>query len=384
MQWVARREAMYSILIVDDDPVSQLMLKRILSQQGYRVETAENGQAGIEKAQALLPALIICDWMMPIVNGLDVCRFVKSHTQLCTSFFVLLTSRTDLDDRIEGLNAGADEFLAKPINMNELKARVRAGLRLHQLNQDLQTQKQALETELAEAAGYVRSLLPPPMLTPLQVESVFLPSHQLGGDCFDYFWLKDETLAIYLLDVSGHGLGAALPSVSILNLLRSQSLQGVDYSEPAEVLTALNQAFQMTNHDNKYFTIWYGVYNLSTLSLTYASAGHPPALLWTAHDSRCQRLKTQGFPIGFFPDAEYISSHCQIQPGSVLYVLSDGVYEIYQPEGTVWGLNAFEALLENAPACHDQSLGKILESIQSSANVSAFMDDLSMLKVKFP
>jgi phosphoserine phosphatase RsbU/P len=210
---------MYSILIVDDDPVSQLMLKRILSQQGYHVEMAENGQEGIQKVQDILPALIICDWMMPVVNGLEVCRFVKSHPQLCTSFFVLLTSRTDLEDRIEGLNAGADEFLAKPINMNELKARVRAGLRLHQLNQDLQAQKQALETELAEAASYVRSLLPPPMLAPLSIESLFLPSHQLGGDCFDYFWVNNQTLAIYLLDVSGHGLGAALPSVSILNLL---------------------------------------------------------------------------------------------------------------------------------------------------------------------
>lgn len=375
--------SMYSILIVDDDPVSQLMLKRILGQQGYRVEIAQNGQEGIQKAQDFQPALIICDWMMPIMDGLDVCRFIKTHPQLCTSFFILLTSRTDLDDRIEGLNAGADEFLAKPINMNELKARVRAGLRLHQLNQDLQAQKQALENELAEAVSYVRSLLPAPMQNPLHIESIFLPSRQLGGDCFDYFWLTPETLVIYLLDVSGHGLGAALPSVSVLNLLRSQSLQGVNYAEPAEVLMALNQAFQMSNHDNKYFTIWYGVYHLSTQTLTYASAGHPPALLWT-QGSHCQHLKTPGFPVGLFSEGDYTSRQCQIPSCSLMYVMSDGVYEISQADGGIWGLDAFETLLQDNFAYSNQPLSQILSSIQSSANATAFMDDFSLLKIQFP
>jgi phosphoserine phosphatase RsbU/P len=376
--------AMYSILVVDDDPVSQMMLKRILGQQGYRVEIAHDGQEGIQKAQDMKPALIICDWMMPIMNGLEVCRFIKTHPQLCTCFCILLTSRTDLDDRIEGLNAGADEFLAKPINMNELKARVRAGLRLHQLNQDLQAQKQALENELAEAVSYVRSLLPPPMLAPLHIESLFLPSRQLGGDCFDYFWLTPDALAIYLLDVSGHGLGAALPSVSVLNLLRSQSLQGVDYTEPAEVLTALNQGFQMSNHDNKYFTIWYGVYHLPTQTLTYASAGHPPALLWTEQGSHCRHLKTPGFPVGLFSEGDYTSRQWKIPSGSLLYVLSDGVYEISQPDGNIWGLESFEALLQDNLAYDDQPLPQILNRIQSSTNATAFIDDFSILKIRFP
>ena len=95
------------------------MLRRILEQQGYTVDTAKDGQEGIQKAAAMQPALIICDWLMPITDGLEVCRFVKSSEKLCTTFFVLLTSRVDLEDRIEGLNAGADEFLAKPINPNE-------------------------------------------------------------------------------------------------------------------------------------------------------------------------------------------------------------------------------------------------------------------------
>jgi phosphoserine phosphatase RsbU/P len=373
---------MYSILIIDDDPITKLMLRRILEQQGYTVDTAQDGQEGIQKAVAMQPALIICDWLMPITDGLEVCRFVKSSAKLCTTFFVLLTSRVDLEDRIEGLNAGADEFLAKPIDMNELKARVRAGLRLHQLNQDLQAQKQVLEAELAEAASYVRSILPAPMQTPFQIESLFLPSRQLGGDCFDYFWLNPETLVIYLLDVSGHGLGAALPSVSILNLLRSQSLSGVNYDEPAEVLAALNRGFQMSQHSDKYFTMWYGVYHRSTQTLKFASAGHPPALLWSP-SNQGQELKTPGFPIGLFPDATYSSKTCTILPQSTLYLFSDGIYEVHQPDGEIWGLRSLQLLIENNPNHPKSTLSELMQAILRHSKCEGFLDDFSLIKVQF-
>ncbi len=373
---------MYSILIIDDDPVTKLMLRRVLEQQNYVVETAQDGQEGIRKAETIQPALIICDWLMPITHGLEVCRAVKSNPNLCTTFFILLTSKIEVNDRIQGLNAGADEFLAKPIDVNELKARVRAGLRLHQLHQDLQAQKQALENELAEAASYVRSILPTPMLSPLQIETLFLPSRQLGGDCFDYFWINPDTLIIYLLDVSGHGLGAALPSVYILNLLRSQQVAGVNYENPAEVLAALNQAFQMSSQGDKYFTIWYGVYHLPRQTLTFASAGHPPALLWN-QANECKLLKTQGFPIGLFPDAEYVNAQAEISSGSILYLLSDGVYEVYQSSGLIWGLTSLQDLLLQRPSYHHQPLLDLLKGIQTDTHCETFMDDFSLIKVRF-
>jgi phosphoserine phosphatase RsbU/P len=346
------------------------------------VETAQDGQEGIRKATELLPALIICDWLMPLTHGLEVCRFIKKHPKLCTTFFILLTSKVDLADRIEGLNAGADEFLAKPIDMSELKARVRAGLRLHQLNQDLQAQKQVLETELAEAASYVRSILPTPIQTPLHIESLFLPSRQLGGDCFDYFWLDADTLVLYLLDVAGHGLGAALPSVSILNLLRSQSMAGVDYKQPSEVLDALNRVFQMSNHGDRYFTIWYGVYHRAAKYLSFVSGGHPPALLWTPHN-QCQMLKTGGFPIGLFPDETYTSAECEITDNSILYLFSDGIYEVPQLEGEIWGLQAFHMFLCEQPIHQNWALTELLHSVQQCVKAEAFADDVSLIKVDF-
>lgn len=270
---------MFQILVIDDDLTVQLTLTRILKKQGYEVLTASDGEAGIAQAQQFHPALIICDWLMPRLNGLEVCHRIKSDPTLSTTFFILLTSLGAVADRVKGLDAGADDFIAKPIEQNELKARVRAGLRLHQWSHDLQTQKQILQTELAEAAEYVRSLLPPPMTEPFTISSLFIPSQRLGGDCFDYYWLDPDYLAIYLLDTAGHGLGAALPSVSVLNLLRSRAIKSLNYYQPSDVLSALNDIFQITYQNNKYFTIWYGVYNRLNRQLIYASAGHPPAVL---------------------------------------------------------------------------------------------------------
>ena len=225
---------MFKILIIDDDPIIRAALKKTLQNQGYDTTIASNGEEGIKQAILIRPALIICDWMMTNLDGLEVCRRIKSQPELATTFFILLTAKGEVEDRVEGLDAGADEFLSKPLEMNELKARVRAGLRIHQLNQDLRVQKQALEalnqnlcSELAEAADYVRSLLPAPLVGNINTQALFVPSAQLGGDCFDHYWLDDDHLAIYLLDVSGHGVGSALLSVSVLNILQHSKILAI-------------------------------------------------------------------------------------------------------------------------------------------------------------
>ncbi|NEO26199.1 MAG: response regulator, partial [Kamptonema sp. SIO4C4] len=216
---------MVRILVIDDDPPIQLLLKRTLATQDYEVFVASDGVEGLKQAKELIPAMVICDWVMPRMNGIELCRHIKQLPELSTTFFILLTSKKTIDDRVEGLDAGADDFLCKPIDPVELQARVRAGLRLHQLSSDLQHQKQLLEAELAEAAEYVCSILPEPIAHPsVTIDTRFIPSSQLGGDSFDYYWLDEEHLVLYLLDVSGHGLRAALPSLSVINLLRSRAL----------------------------------------------------------------------------------------------------------------------------------------------------------------
>lgn len=378
---------MNQILIIDDDPAIQMLLKRTLHSQGYEVTVATDGEQGLAQAKQLRPAMVICDWNMPRMTGLEVCRQVKTTPDLSTTIFILLTSRTSLEDRVEGLDAGADDFLSKPIEMAELNARVRAGLRLHELSYDLQLQKQLLEAELAEAAEYVSSILPDRMTEPpVTIDSCFIPSRQLGGDGFDYYWLDAEHLAIYLLDASGHGLRAALPTLSVLNLLRSRALPKINYYQPSDVLRGLNETFQMTQRNDKYFTIWYGVYNRTKRQLVYASAGHPPAVLISGTPNsfiRVKRLKTMGLPVGMFPDADYVDEVCEVAEASTLYIFSDGSYEIAQPDGSIWGLDPFVKLLADCKTNGNCNLERVLHSIQAVNPKDYFDDDLSLLEINF-
>jgi sigma-B regulation protein RsbU (phosphoserine phosphatase) len=377
---------MFQILVIDDDTAVQELLRRTLKKQGYEVTVASNGEDGVAQAQKLRPALIICDWIMPRLTGIDVCRRVKADPELSTTQFFLLTSLGSIADRVKGLDAGADDFISKPIELNELQARVRAGLRLHQLSRDLKIAKQSLEAELAEAAEYVQSLLPDPMTEPITIEAKFIPSRQLGGDCFDYNWLDADYLAIYLLDVAGHGLRAALPSVAVLNLLRSRALPNIDYYKPSDVLRSLNTTFQMSYQNDKYFTIWYGVYNRISRQLVYASAGHPPAVLISqspASTAKIQRLKTPGMPVGMFPDAPYVDNCCDVEDLSTLYIFSDGVYEIHQPDGNIWGLDPFIDLLAAYNGASADQLELVLNYIQNLNAKAVFDDDWSLLKVNF-
>lgn len=392
---------MLKILIVDDDPIVRVVLKRALQSQGYDATVASNGEEGIIQAKRVRPALIICDWVMPQLDGLEVCRRLKSEPELATTFFILLSARgIEVEDRVRGLDAGADEFLSKPLEMNELKARVRAGLRLYQLNQDLQAhssalealnqklqnQKQILEAELSEAVSYVRSLLPSPLVGTVTTEALFVPSAQLGGDCFDYYWLDHDNLAIYLLDVSGHGVGSALLSISVLNVLRTQSLPNTDFYQPQKVLKALNHAFQMVDHGEKYFTIWYGVYNQIKRQLIYASAGHPPAVLLSSPSMTSTLVKKLGFqslPIGLLPEANFNEDLIEIKDSSSLYVFSDGAYEIQQPDGNILGLDAFIELLADCSRVDNRALEQVLFDITNLSDKETFEDDLSLLKVNF-
>lgn len=378
---------MNQILIIDDDPAIQILLKRTLHKQGYEVSVASNGEDGLAQARKLRPGLVLCDWNMPGMTGLEVCRQVKATAELSTTMFVLLTARIALEDRVQGLDAGADDFLSKPIEMPELEARVRSNLRLHEANRELQEQKQLLEAELAEAAEYVSSILPDRMTEPpVTIDARFLPSRQLGGDGFDYYWLDSEHLAIYLIDASGHGLRAALPTLSVLNLLRARTLPQINYYQPSDVLRGLNETFQMTEKNDKYFTIWYGVYNRVKRQLVYASGGHPPGILLSGSPAsyvQVKRLQTRGLPVGMFPNAPYLDECCEVTEASTLYIFSDGIYEINQPDGSIWGLDPFVDLLANCRNRSVSNLDPVLHALKSVNPKDYFDDDVSLLEINF-
>lgn len=374
---------MADILVIEHDPITEHFLVHTLKQQGYSVTTAKTGQDGLAQAKTLKPAVIICDWNIPgSVDGLTICKTVKQSAELSTTFFLLLTARHSIADRVRGLDSGADDLLSKPVDVNELRARVRAGLRLHQLARDLRQQKQQLEDELAEAEAYVRSLLPHNQQGRVPIEARFLPSQQLGGDCYDYYWLDPDYLAIYLLDVSGHGLGSALLSTSVLNVLRAQSLPDVNFYRPEKVLKALNETFQMSDQNQKYFTIWYGVFNCANRQLLYASAGHPPAILVSqaGTETAVTRLRTPGMPVGMMPEARYRWQRCEVPPNSTLYLFSDGLYEVLQDNQEYIGLDTFIDFL--VAAKQQKTVDDILQTVDQRRCPNSVTDDMSLLAIR--
>ncbi len=151
---------MSKILVVEDDRVTRLFLKRDLEREGYDVTVAENGAEGLQLAKKLQPGVIISDWIMPIVDGMEVCRRVKADEILRSAFFILLTSQESVDHRVQGLDAGADEFLAKPIDPNELLARVRVGLRQYELIQQLKRTNEQLNCEREKSERLLLHILP--------------------------------------------------------------------------------------------------------------------------------------------------------------------------------------------------------------------------------
>lgn len=247
-----------------------------------------------------------------------------------------------------------------------------------------------LSGELEAAAEYVRRLLPEPKASgPLCCDWRYVPSSSLGGDAFGYHRLDDDHFAIYLNDVSGHGVGAALLSVSVMNVLRSQMLQDTDFRKPGQVLAALNNAFPMDRHNNMFFTMWYGVWRESDRQLTYAGGGHPPALLLGKHHS--QRLFTHNMLLGCVPGQVYETKSVTVAPGERLLVFSDGVYEVELSDGRMWTFDEFETFVTgeeghaNAPVrlTPRPSLDALMRHTQHIAGREGWEDDFSILEVRF-
>ena len=241
-----------------------------------------------------------------------------------------------------------------------------------------------LSRDLLRASNYVRSMLPPPLQSgPVRAEWSFVPSAQLGGDAFGYYWLDSETFVIYLMDVSGHGVGAAMHSVTVMNVLRQRALPDVDFTMPAQVLSSLNRRFQMDSHDGMYFTMWYGVYRLSERTLAFSAAGHHPAYLVHPDRSASDALGVSSLMIGVMPDDVYEVQTATIPPGSAFYLFSDGVFEVAMKDGRMWTLPEFLPLLLRPPEADVSEPERLSRAVRAIARPGLLDDDFSLVAFRF-
>jgi len=381
-----------TLLIVDDDESNRDMLSRRLRRVGYTVQIAANGAEAFRLLSANPFDLVLLDLIMSGLDGYQLLLKIKSDLALREIPVIMLSALDQEAGIARCIEAGAEDYISKPFSPAFLRARIEASLekkrlrdKERQTHSALLTSEKRLVAELVEAAAYIRSLLPPPLTDRVKVQWCFQPSAELGGDAFGYHWLANGRLAIYLLDVSGHGMGAALLSVSVLNVIRAESLAGADFSNPASVLGHLNRVFQMDRHNNLIFSIWYGVFDPAARQLTYASGGHPPALLIEpvgGSTLRSRKLSTGGRLLGLDPATEFHSGFCNVLRGSTLYVFSDGAYEISGPDGRTRQLSDLIQQLQQPAAPGICKLDALVTWARSIHGKNALEDDLSLMELE--
>jgi len=380
------------ILVVDDNEMNRDILIRHLERQGHHVTASETGAQALRVLTEETFDLVLLDILMPGLDGYQVLEKMKADSVLRDIPVIMISALDETDSVVQCIALGAEDYLPKSFDPILLKARIGACLskkHYRDLEQKhvkalLETQRQ-LERELAEAADYVKDLLPKPTTSgAFGADWIFQPSAKLGGDCFDYHWVEPGKLAVFLLDVSGHGIGAALLSVSVMNVLRSQGLPHTDFTDPAAVLGALNRQFQMESQNNLYFTIWYGVWTPATGELRFACAGAPPALLLPPGATSLTELGTPDMIVGVDVEYTYENRSVTVVPGSRLYLFSDGVYEVRKASGKMMAFREFtDHLAHRARAAEDSTVQAMLREIQGLSGSDHFDDDFSLLEITF-
>ncbi len=380
-----------TVLVVDDEPTTRMVLTARLKRLGYRVIQAGDGKSGLEALRRERPDLTILDWMMPELDGPSFCEQVRQDPELLTSQILMMTSHDRPEQIAEGLARGADDFLSKAASKYEITARVQSGMRaatlirrLEDATEEIRRKQEVLERELQSAARYVESLLPAPgiLLPGVQMVHAYHPSLGLGGDLFNVVSWDDGVLGLYLLDASGHGVSAALRSASLATFLRrGHLLRHVGSTDPGAILTEANKQFPLTD-DGNYFTIVFARLDVRARTLSYATAGHNGAFLqrssgefyWMAHPN---------LPLGFDGSTIYATTELTITPGDRLYLLSDGLYEVPDSNGELWGQDRLEQAVRTVGRrpLTDVVSDAIAEAVRWQGH-DQFPDDVALMAVE--
>jgi len=381
------------VFLVDDQAIVGEQVRRMLApEQDIQFIHCQDPAKALTLAAEFNPTVILQDLVMPEIDGMTLVRFFRGHSALKEVPLIVLSTKEEPKTKADAFAAGANDYLVKLPDRLELVARIRYHskgyinlLERNEAYDALKASQEKLAEELAIAADYVMSILPAPMDEKgLRTEWKYIPSARLGGDSFGYHWVDADHLAIYLLDVCDHGVGPALLSVSAINVLRSQSLPQVDFLEPAAVLAAMNETFQMEKNNDLYFTMWYGVYDAKTATLRYSSGGHPPSLLIS--EGAVKQLKTPGMIVGGMPDMIYTTAETSVPKGASLFVFSDGVYEVSRKDGTMWTLEGLtEFLIERCAALGDESgvIDELHRYVFAMHDAEYLEDDFSMMRLMF-
>ena len=381
------------VLIVDDSIDNRRLLVRTLQKGGYELAEAADGKEALARTREFFPDLILLDIVMPELDGFQVCAALKSDPLTADIPVIFLSAKTETQDKIKGLETGGVDYITKPFDRGEVLARVRTQLKLRSLMKEILDKQKHLDEDLKAAAAIQACLLPqrPPELDRLTLAWKFVPCDLTGGDIFNVLHLDEDHLAFYMVDVSGHGVPAAMITVSVSQMLQPQGgcvkkkIDVPPYYEiasPLEVMQALDREYPFERF-NKYFTIVYLIVDLSRGSVVYSSAGHPAPLLLHG-DGRVDLLEKGGTIIGLNGLVPFEEEEIQLLPGDKIFLFTDGLLEFENYQGEAFGLLRVRTVLRQVAS---QPISRILdtayESIRTFGGNSPVLDDMTLLGFEY-
>ncbi len=392
-----------TILVVDDSRAQRRMLASSLQRWGYEVVEAGCGDEALAILADRPIGIVLSDWMMPGMDGPELCRAYREVRRDQYGYFILLTSKTGKEDVARGLDVGADDFLSKPVSPSELRARIAAGERILAMaqelmdkNEKLQAAHDALNRDLLEARRLQQALVPERYreFGTGRMALLMRPAGHVGGDLVGQFRINEHTRAIYAIDVSGHGVASALMTARLASYLSGSSpAQNVAIAPnelgifsmrpPHEVCAVLNELLLREMDTDLYFTMCLAEIDLRSGRVRLCQAGHPnPAILRAS--GRVDFLTDGGLPIGLIPDAVYQTQELRLDPGDRLVVYSDGVTECANPQGEFVGESGLADRLEKSRLLGCTALlDSLVWDLEQFVGTGEFEDDISAVLFQY-
>lgn len=398
------------VLVLENSPAQRRLLATLLRKWGHDVTVCERPDQALDILSRTDIPIVLTDWMMPGMSGPDFCRAFRRMERESYGYVILLTSKSEKSEIVLGLEAGADDFVSKPVNPHELRARIKAGERIVAMQGELVSQNRKIRTTLAELRvvydALDRDLLEAKRLQESLVRETFRAVHNgsvalllrssghVGGDLVGFFPIPGNRVGIFSLDVSGHGVTSALLAARMAGLLGTAApeqnvalvqAKGGDWVAlpPDDVARKLNQMMFEEVETDLYFTICLADVDLETGRTRMVQAGHPhPAILRA--DGRVDWVGEGGMPIGLLPGARFETVDFQLNPGDRLLLHSDGFTECSCPSGGYLGEEGLaELLIRNHAITPEDFLPELAEDLQAYSNRDDFDDDVSAICLTF-
>ncbi|WP_411232711.1 PP2C family protein-serine/threonine phosphatase [Marivita sp. S0852] len=399
------------VLVVDDSRAQRRILTLMLERWGFEVAEAEDAEKGLTLCESFYPDLIISDWMMPGMSGVEFCKAFRRMKRDRYGYFILLTSKSEKAAVASGLESGADDFLTKPVHGDELRARILAGARILSMEQELQakngviaktlselqTVHASINKDLQQARVLQQSLMPTRSVRygKSQVSVMLHSCGHVGGDLAGMFGDACGDFGLFNLDVSGHGIASAMITARVAGYLTSKypdenlALRRCGAQDgflpPKCVASRLNARMVGQKGVTEYLTMAYVQVDAQSGRTRFVQAGHPPPLLLRA-TGEVAFLGDGGLPIGLIEDAEYEDHTVKLHPGDKVLLYSDGFTEAMLPDGRMLDEDGFLEIVKSVAA--DRSgpdfLDGLYEALQAKTRFAQdFDDDISAALLEY-